>query len=202
VTIAKGSSWGRAATTAEVAPDAPVAWTDAELARLVEEGHADRPVLLRGGDLHRTLGSPPPDRLHDGAMVFPLDVLEVRLDGGAPLLAVAHVVARRGGWWRHTTVAAMNACFVGELDLGPKAHPNDGLVDVTVGRLPLRDRRLARARMRSGTHVPHPSLRVARVPRWEAELDRPTPVLVDGVQRGAARHVAVEVVADAIRVVC
>jgi hypothetical protein len=200
VTIAKGSSWGRPGALVD---GAPTVRDDASLARLVEQGRVDVPIGLLGGDLHRTLGSPPADRMlgADG-MVFPIDVLEVRLDGRPAIVAAAHVVARSGPWWRQQSVAAMNASFVGELDLGPKAHPNDGLVDVTIGRLPLRDRRLARRRMRSGSHVPHPALATSRVRRWEVELDRGTPVWLDGVAQGAARHVVIEVVPDRCSVVC
>jgi len=199
MTISKGETWG---DPGELDPGAPMARDDAEVARLVEEGRTDLPIGLLGGDLHRTLGSPPEERLHAGGLVYPIDLLEVRLDGAPARLAAAHVVARRGAWWRHETAVAMNASFVGLLDLGPRAHPNDGLVDVTVGRLPWRDRRLARSRMRSGSHLPHPGLRTSRVRRWELELDHPTPVALDGVEVGVARHLVVEVLPDRARVIC
>jgi hypothetical protein len=199
MTISKGGTWGHAG---RLEPGAPTARDDAELAHLVAEGRTDVPIGLLGGDLHRTLGSPPADRLHDGGMVYPIDVLEVRLDDRDPVVAVAHVVARRGALWRHETAVAMNAAFVGPLDLGPRAHPDDGLVDVTVGRLAWRERRLARSRMLSGSHLPHPALRTSRVRRWEIELERPTPVALDGVDAGVARHLVVEVLPDRARVIC
>ncbi len=199
MTIRKGSGWGE---PARLDPAAPTAADDAELAALVTAGRVEVPIGLLGGDLHRTLGSPPASRLHEGGMAYPIDVLEVRLDGREPLLAVAHVVARQGAWWRRQTVVAMNAAFVGSLNLGPKAHPGDGLVDVTVGRLPWSERRMARDRMRSGSHLPHPALRTRRTARWELELDQPLPVAVDGVPAGTASHIAIAVLADHATVVC
>lgn len=199
MTIEKGAEWGEPGT---LDPEASTAHDDAELAALVTQGRTELPIGLLGGDLHRTLGAPPPSRLHDGGMVYPIDVLQVRLDDGDPLIAVAHVVARKGAWWRQETVVAMNAAFVGQLYLGPKAHPNDGLVDVTVGRLPWRERRIARDRMLSGSHLPHPALRTRRTGRWEIELDAPLPVEVDGVPAGAASRIEIEVLADHASVVC
>jgi diacylglycerol kinase family enzyme len=96
----------------------------------------------------------------------------------------------------------MNAAFCGPLYLGPRAHPNDGLVDVTIGRLPFRDRWAARDRMRSGAHLPHPALRTSRAREWSATLERPTPVSVDGVRRATAQQIRVVVRPDALRVVC
>ncbi len=200
MTIERGRPWGHPGRWEE---GTPFAGDDAALAALVEVGSTATPIGLLGGDLHRTLGSPPPERLRsDEAMVFPMDALEVRLDEEPPLMAVAHVVARAGAWWRRQTVAAMNAAFVGDLNLGPRAHPDDGLVDVTVGRLPFRDAVAARSRMLSGSHVPHPALATTRARRWEIELTKTTPVFVDGVRRGDARRIAIEVLPDRFEVVC
>lgn len=200
MTIERGRPWGQPARWDE---GAPFAGDDASLASLVEEGRTDVPIALLGGDLHRTLGSPAPERLRsDAAMAFPIDALEVHLDDEPPFVAVAHVVARAGAWWRRPTVVAMNAAFHGDLNLGPRAHPNDGLVDVTVGRLPLREAVAARPRMLSGSHLPHPALDTTRAQHWEVELRRPTPIFADGVRRGHARRITIDVLADHFRIVC
>ena len=56
----------------------------------------------------------------------------LRVDAdGRRLTAVAHVVARGGGpWWRGPIVAVMNADRLGRWDVAPRAHPNDGRLDV------------------------------------------------------------------------
>jgi hypothetical protein len=138
MTISKGSDWGAAGPL----PDgSPVATDNASLRALVVAQRRGGPVVpigLTGGDLHRTIGSPDPGRLSsDGARRYPIDVVEVVLDEGDPTWFVAHLVAGASPMWLRRTVVVMNAAFVGPANLGPKAHPGDGLVDVTDGRVPL-----------------------------------------------------------------
>ncbi|MDA3039963.1 MAG: hypothetical protein O3C27_10645, partial [Actinomycetota bacterium] len=120
----------------------------------------------------------------------------VQTDRGEEIPFVAHVVAHRWGW-RNEAAAVMNAAWFRGLYLGPRAHLNDGLLDVTVGRLPLRQRVEAHRRAATGTHLPHPMLHTERVPRWEHRFDRPTRVYADGENIGRTRSLIVRVQADA-----
>lgn len=192
MTIKRGEDWG---TTVERPPDAVEAASDADAARLVAAG---RPVVLTGGDLRRTLGSAPA-----GPTVtrFPIDVLRVDADGTTHD-AVAHVVLRRPGplgWWRGELVAVMNAEFLGAWDVAPRSHPNDGVADVVTvaASMTIRQRGAARRRLPLGTHVPHPSISVARRAEWSATFERPVAVYVDGIRRGDATRVTVRVEPDA-----
>ncbi len=170
MTIRKGRDWGEPGA---LGPGAAVVDTDRAGARLLQaalDAGAALPELgLVGGDLHRSLGAPRHDaqELYDGAgMRLPIDLGAVRLDGGEPQVFLAHLVAttRRGAaLWSSRTLVAMNATFRGELDLGPRAHPNDGRLDITDGVLPARERRRGRARARTGSHLPHPALHERRV---------------------------------------
>lgn len=188
--IEKGKAWGK---LVELTGDEPVASSDAELAALLGVERASElaadstrlgPVLLVGGDLHRSLGGivgPSGRDPHPGPepIALPIDLVEVNAEGDQ-LWSVAHVVARRT-WWSGEFAVAMNATNLGSWNLGPKAHPNDGLIDVTRGRLSLGDRWKARRRAPSGTHVPHPALRTTRVRSDEWRFDRELTVYVDGV---------------------
>lgn len=215
MTIRRGEDWGG---PGPLAPGAPVVRTDADLAAHVERarrGGGDTPeVGLLGGDLHRTLGAPArtEDDLRTGAgLRLPCDAIEVRLVAPdrelAPRWAVAHVVLARPGrdggpaWWRGRTVVVMNATHIGDLDLGPRAHPGDGLLDVTDGSLPRRDRRRARTRAVTGTHVPHPSLAERRVRELEVGELQGTSAWLDGVPVGPVLGARLQVVADAVVVV-
>ena len=64
---------------------------------------------------------------------LPIDLLEVATDRGAAI-ACAHVLVRsswsRGGWWHGPVIAVMNAQFLGDWDVAPRGHPNDGRVEV------------------------------------------------------------------------
>lgn len=156
---------------------------------------------LLGGDLCRTVGGKgDAERLrNDDAMTLPTDLGSVLLDGRLHWF-VAHLVVRRS-WWRGRVVAVMNAQWIGRWDVAPRSHPNDGLLDVFDGDLSLDDRWKARSRLLTGTHVPHPAITQRRVPALQLELDRPTPVWLDGERVGEARTLAIRVEPDAFAVV-
>lgn len=193
MTIRKGERWG---TTTARPPDLRTVATDAELAALVESGSAG-PFGIAGGDLHRSVGSPAP---RDEMQRLPIDVIDVVVDGER-VVAVAHVVARRG-WWRGGIVAVCNVDRIGGWDVAPRAHPNDGRLDIVEvdGRMTLRQRRQAQRRLATGTHVPHPMIntRTARADEWV--FDRPQNVWVDGRRVASVRSLRVEVRPDAAEI--
>ena len=191
MTISKGQPWG---VVAPLPPTAPVVATDSAVA-------AHEVVGLVGGDLCRTLGGRgSAARLtSEEAMTFPVDALSVSLDGGAPRRAAAHVVARSVGW-RHVFIAA-NAPWVGALNVAPRGHPDDGRVDTLQWDLDWRSARQVLARMRHGTHLPHPGIAVSSVATVSVAFSRPRQVWVDGVRVGRARALTVTVEPDALRVV-
>jgi hypothetical protein len=125
---------------------------------------------LLAGDLHRTLGSPKhgeADLRTGDAMAFPIDVGVAALRGrdGSERkeLFVAHLEAFAGrARFAGPTVIAMNAAFIDGDNLGPRAHPGDGLLDLTVGRLGMWDRVRSARRQRTGSHLPHPDLQTVR----------------------------------------
>ncbi len=208
MTIRKGRDWGERGA---LASDAEVVSTDRAGARVLQaalDAGAALPELgLIGGDLHRSLGAPrhSAPELHDGAgMRLPIDVGTVRLDDGAPQVFLAHLVAtaRRGAaLWSSRTLVVMNATFRGELDLGPRAHPNDGRLDVTDGVLPARERRRGRARARTGSHLPHPALHERRVRELSVTAEDRWHVWLDDELIGSARTLELTCVPDATTVV-
>ena len=177
--------------------------SDAEARQVVEQARRERrpfpPLGLLGGDLCRTLGGGDRQRLRRGEAVrFPVDLGEALLDGRLHLF-VAHLVARSRLWPR--VFAAMNAQWVGRWNLGPRAHPGDGLLDTYDARVPLDQLLRVRARLHHGTHLPHPAVRERRTAAAQVALERPLPVLVDGTPAGRARQISVRVVPDALLVV-
>lgn len=189
--IARGEPWGSPAPRPVGAPEAR---TDAELAALIDH---DGPIVVLGGELHRSLGSPP---RRDPVQLLPVDVITARLDGREHV-AVAHLVARRS-WWRGPLLAVMNVGSLGSWDVAPRAHPNDGRVDVVEvdAAMTLRARWQARSRLRLGTHVPHPAIRTSATRSAEWHFDRAVSVRLDGEEVGRARHIEVVVRPDAVTV--
>lgn len=191
MTIRAGEEWGRPApdgTTATAAAG------DADLARRLADGDGG-PFTVTSGDLHRAVGAPPPGR---GVTLLPVDSLAVRLDDGPERLVVAHVVARRG-WWRGPLLAVCNVDYVGEWNVAPRAHPNDGRIDIVqvAPAMRLRARWHAWRRLPQGTHVPHPDVTTRSVRQAEFTFARPLDVWLDGAAAGRASKIAVTVHADA-----
>lgn len=202
MTLEQGAPWGEPGA---LPPDGVTVAGDAELRAVVEAarraGTAVPVVGLTGGDLCRTLGGPrPPEVLRSAeATTFPVDVGSVLVDGVHHWF-VAHLVARRS-WWFGRVLAVMNAQFVGDWDVAPRGHPGDGRLEVVDANLPLGDRWKARRRLATGTHVPHPRIRVQSVRAWQTDLDPALDVWLDGERLGRARRLSVRVEPGAITVV-
>jgi hypothetical protein len=199
--VQKGQAWG---TPGRLPSDGVLVRTDAEARAVVEKARREGrpvPVLgLLGGDLCRTLGGDgSEERMRSGdAMTFPVDLGAVLVDGRLHWF-VAHLVARSRGWRR--ALVAMNAQWYGHWDLGPRSHPNDGLLDVYDARLGLLDALKVRARVAHGAHLPHPGIKERRVPAVQVTLERTLPVELDGVVIGRSRQLSLRVEPDALLVV-
>ncbi len=198
MTISKGADWGR---LVERPSNLRIAQNDHELAQMLDDG-SGQPTAVRAGDMHRTVGSRPiGDRSE--LLALPVDLLRVSLDEGAPLAAIAHVLARSpwqvGGWWRGEVLAVMNAEFVGDFDVAPRGHPNDGRVETfrAGSALNIRQRWEVRRRLPSARHLPHPLIAARPVRSMSWEFQRRRAVRVDGRPIGTARHIEVAVEADA-----
>lgn len=202
MSVEKGADWGeRARPPADLQVFADSA--DA-LAMLSVERRANRPlppIGLQAGDLVRTLGGPttPDLATADEALHVTIDLGAVLLDGSLHWF-LDHLVARRA-WLRGRVLAVANAAFMGEWNIAPRAHPSDGKLDmVDVGSMSMSDRWRARTRLPMGTHLPHPDITVRRIDAAQFELDRPTPIWLDGRSVGEAQNVSVRVEADAVDV--
>lgn len=196
--IAKGEPWG---APGELPEDGVLVRSDAEATAVLERCRRERrplPALgLLGGDLCRTLGGGVPGPELQGVR-FTVDLGEVLLDGRVHLF-VAHLVARNRLWTR--SFVAMNAQYLGQWNLGPRAHPNDGLLDTYDAHLPTSQLLTVRARLHHGAHLPHPGIRERRTAALQVALERPLPVRLDGVAAGKASVISVRVEADALTVV-
>ena len=192
--IRRGADWGE---TVPYPPLVVAVPTDAGLAALVAASDP-RPLRLVGGDLLATLGGSSSGRV---LRRVPIDVMTVVADD-RQITAVAHVVARGRTWWRGPIVAVMNAEHIGTWDVAPRAHPNDGQLDVVEvdAAMTVRARWQARRRLPSGTHVPHPAIAMSRAKQRSWTFERPLRLWVDGVAHGTVRSLGVAIEADGVTV--
>jgi len=177
--------------------------SDAEARAVLVAARKERrpfPALgLLGGDLCRTLGGGGGGGTGDlQGVTFTVDLGEALLDGRLHLF-VAHLVARTRIWTR--AFVAMNAQSLGQWNLGPRAHPNDGLLDTYDAHLPAGQLLPVRSRLHHGAHLPHPGIKERRTAALQVDLGRTLPVRLDGVKVGTAKVISVRVQPDALTVV-
>lgn len=203
MTIRKGEEWGAPGVLAD---HGVVVSSDAEARAVVEEhrrsGQDIPPLGVTGGDLWRALGSPEGGerRLREGpARVVPWDLGEILADGRS-LWFVSHLVARNS-WWRGDVLAIMNVEWYRQLRISPRAHPNDGRLEVVQGNPSFGQRWLARRRLRTGDHLPHPDLAVSRTAAGQYRFERPTRVWLDGVATDRVTTLSVRLEPDAVTIV-
>jgi hypothetical protein len=83
----------------------------------------------------------------------------------------------------------------------PRAHPNDGFVDVLAidRNINIRQRALAWHRSKTGWHLPHPHLQVSRAVehQWSG---RPSNMIADGVLIRDVAWLKCTVLADALSI--
>lgn len=201
--IEVGKDWG---TPGGLPLGASTVHSDAAASEIIGgalSGGQKVPVVgLLGGDLWRSLGGKPGGRPLDdpASMRFPIDVGVVRSVHG-PRYFVAHAVAQGRSLLGGYFAIASNCGWLDDRYVGPSVHPNDGTVEITSGVLPLGDRRAARSRLKTGSHLPHPALRSARVSSEYLEFPVSRILYVDGVRIGALREMTIEVIPDAATVV-
>lgn len=207
MTVGRGEPWGipweTGMTMRRVTDDAALAEAARHLVAPPAESRADAvprhggPALRpASGDLARTVGvSGSGDA--GPAMRCPADLCVARNDAGGERHFAAHCLARRG-WWRGTLVGVMNAQYLGEWDVAPRSHPNDGRVDVVdATALSVRQRWQARTRLPRGDHIPHPGIATSSRRTAEFVFPNAVDIWLDGVRWCRTRRLDIEVLPDA-----
>jgi hypothetical protein len=112
----------------------------------------------------------PPDRL---TAVSRGCAVGLRLDGRVETVAAA------------TTVVVATGQWLRGVDLVPRGHPGDGRAEVQAYRLRRTQRRAMRARLPTGTHLPHAGIVTRSAVAIEVDTPRALPLEIDGRARPA-----------------
>ncbi len=204
MTIRKGQEWAKPATRALV-DSAIVVGGDAHLAAEAMRAWEANETLVASpgeGDVLKTLGLEQA-RTGADAMVYQWDLglVEAHVDGAVQRIPfVSHVFVRHP-FWVGRLICVMNTPWYGRYRLGPKAHPNDGLLDITDGSLPWQQLLLARRRALSGSHLPHPALKTSRAPKWDMSFDRNMNVSIDRAKLRSVERVEISLIPDVFSIV-
>jgi hypothetical protein len=99
-----------------------------------------------------------------------------------------------------TCLILSNSGLLRSRDVLPRAHPNDGFVDVLEvdPKISIRQRAIAWRRSATGSHLPHPSFRVSRSIdfQWSGS---PAHMIADGVTYKGVVWLQCTVLADAMK---
>ena len=215
--IRPGEEWGRPTTAAA---DLDIAGGDADLAAAV----AARPGLLvrfrpdPTSDLAGAVGLDPAGGSDaPRGIELPLDLL--RLDDGrtatnmvvlgTPPDTLGRFARRFGANVRvdekpvfHgpcTTIVVATGQFRRGLDLVPRGHPGDGRAEVQVYAVRAGERAALRARLATGTHVPHPRITQRSGARIDVTVDRRVALELDGRSAAGIDFLQIRVDPEAYR---
>lgn len=206
MTIRKFSEWGRVIARPEVIESCD---TDADMAKIVFRYHTnflDAPHFhLTRGSLAISLGGTRGLSKSD-VWELPIDLLCVTYfpedDIKQASVAVNSVVMRHR-FWRGQIVAITNGGYVGQREIAPRAHPNDGVFDVVevAANMSGRQRLSAWRRLPTGTHVPHPSIRQRQGQSETWRFASPIGLYLDAEFVGIVTQVEVTIAPDALKLV-
>ena len=206
MTIRKFNDWGRViARPASVTACDSDAATAAIVNHCASESSSLPYIWLTGGSLARSLGTSgtlPETEVHE----LPIDLLLVRYrtsDGIGHTSFAVNSVVMRNRLWRGRIVAITNGGYIGALEVAPRAHPNDGVFDVVdvADQMSWRQRIIARNRLSTGGHIPHPSIRVRQSQSDSWLFPRPMDLYLDGDFVGSIAEVNVTVESDSLKLV-
>lgn len=195
--IRRGEPWGHETI---VPPDFSTADSDSALARF----DSSTPIHISGGDIARSIGNPSRPVIGGSGTEISIDAMRCIVRGTnshqETRLAASCVVV--GNFWRGRHIIVSNAGWIGDANISPRAHPNDGVVEeMTLSpSMSLRQRILAHQKIRTGTHIPHPDITVSRKKVVEVVRIKREKLNIDGHRVENWSSVSIEVIPDYWRV--
>jgi len=192
--MVRGQAWGTRATRHV---DDIVVSSDAALAT---QPPGQR-LIASGGDLAHSLGFTTLPEVGQACTEVSIDGVRIdieRKDGQKrTITAVSSVTI--GSWLVGRFVCVTNSGFIDSRNIAPRAHPNDGFLDVMTldTSMRLQQRISARQKSLSGTHIPHPLIDVRRSRLLEYTKESFFDFLsIDGQRVASWRHLHIEILSD------
>ena len=198
MTIRKGEQWGtRISKPSRIRHVS----SDAEIAQCSSEDY----ISVGGGDIFTTLGSPAFISDSDECTLLPMDALQVKIllsDASEKSFKAASCIEvgslmspLKSGRY----ICVTNGGIVSGRNFAPRAHPNDGRLDIMLvaETMSFRDRLTARKKALTGTHVPHPSISLRQDETFSTKrLGERDTLRIDGITAANWLEVSVSIVPD------
>ena len=189
--------------------------SDLEIAQHYVSGDIAAPCTLTNGSIAQSLGISSEinidDPLHDQQMTLVnIDLLQIDYrttassnanSSNSSRVVVAGTLAIQHRTQLSTCLILSNSGILHARDVLPRAHPNDGFVDVLEvdPKISTRQRAIAWHRSATGSHLPHPDIRVSRSIdfQWSGS---PAQMIADGVTYKGVVWLQCTVLADAMSI--
>jgi hypothetical protein len=205
MTIRKGQEWGHFESRPA---DLQVVADDFSASELISSQTLDvkSPLqlsIIKSG-LTRTLGVKNAPHHNQQMLCTKFDVIEanfvtVNSDKVIRRCFVGHAFVRSNPFFGQT-IAILNTSFIGNRDWAPRAHPNDGKLDIVEldSSMNIRQRLTAFRLMKSGSHLPHPKIRYTQVNEYVIDCQFSASISIEGVRLGAIKKCDFKVLPDAV----
>ena len=175
--ISRGQPWG---IPADMSDDVLVVEND----QVLSNTDRTRRIVLTGGDIARSLGNPVVPVVGSACTEVAIDAMlcDITTTDSRSIHAVAASSIVVGSYWRGRHLIVSNAGWIGDSNVAPRAHPNDGKVEMLAitSHMSLRQRILARRRMQTGTHLPHPDLSSMQIATQSIVRQNEERLMIDG----------------------
>jgi hypothetical protein len=175
--IRRGQPWG---IPADMSDDVLVVKNN----QVLSNTDRTRRIVLTGGDIARSLGNPVVPVVGSACTEVAIDAMlcDITTTDSRSILAVAASSIVVGSYWRGRHLIVSNAGWIGDSNVAPRAHPNDGKVEMLAitSHMSLRQRILARRRMQTGTHLPHPDLSSMQIATQSIVRQNEERLMIDG----------------------
>ena len=211
MTISKHGLYG---TPVSRPPTLNVLQSDLEIAQHSVSGHTTTPCTVTNGSIALSLGISSEMNFRDSVSnqqmtLVDIDLLQIDFRTRPPSTAnsstssrivVAGTIAIQHRTPLSTCLILSNSGILRSRDVLPRAHPNDGFVDVLEvdPKISIRQRAIAWSRSATGSHLPHPNFRVSRSIdfQWSGS---PARMIADGVTYKGVVWLRCTVLADAMK---
>ena len=188
--------------------------SDLEIAQHYVSGHTATPCTVTNGSIALSLGISSEMNFRDSESnqqmtLVDIDLLQIDFRTRPPSTAnsstssrivVAGTIAIQHRTPLSTCLILSNSGILRSRDVLPRAHPNDGFVDVLEvdPKISIRQRAIAWSRSATGSHLPHPNFRVSRSIdfQWSGS---PARMIADGVTYKGVVWLRCTVLADAMK---
>ena len=188
--------------------------SDLEIAQHYVSGHTATPCTVTNGSIALSLGISSEMNFRDSVSnqqmtLVDIDLLQIDFRTRPPSTAnsstssrivVAGTIAIQHRTPLSTCLILSNSGILRSRDVLPRAHPNDGFVDVLEvdPKISIRQRAIAWSRSATGSHLPHPNFRVSRSIdfQWSGS---PARMIADGVTYKGVVWLRCTVLADAMK---